>query len=81
MPTYPPEAFNTRDAAALCGSSASHFAKLRQRGDKRRPGLPQGPRFRRIGRKVIYLRVDLDVWLASLAEDTAAISSISGEEG
>ncbi len=47
----------------------------------RRSGLPEGPRFRRIGRKVIYLRADLEAWLASLTDNTAATSPLPSEEG
>ena len=59
-------------AAAACGLSPSYLARLRQDGDKRRPGLPAGPRFRRVGRKVLYLREDLDAWLSGLPSVTAA---------
>ena len=48
---------NTSEAAAYCGSSASTFAKLRLYGG--------GPRFVKLGRRVVYDPVDLDAWLAA----------------
>ena len=55
-------------AATHCGLSQSYLARLRQEGETRRPGLPIGPRFCRVGRKVVYRRVDLDMWIASLSD-------------
>lgn len=46
----------TPDAAAYCGSSASTFEKLRLQGG--------GPRYVKIGRRVVYDPADLDEWLA-----------------
>jgi predicted DNA-binding transcriptional regulator AlpA len=48
---------NAHEAAAYCGSSASTFAKLRLYGG--------GPRFVKLGRRVVYDPVDLDAWLAA----------------
>ncbi len=64
-------------AAAASGLSQSYLARLRQGGAKRRPGLPEGPRFRRVGRKVIYLRADIDAWLGSLS--TSSMSTLPAE--
>jgi predicted DNA-binding transcriptional regulator AlpA len=47
----------TPDAAAYCGSSASTFEKLRLNGG--------GPRYVKIGRRVVYDPDDLDAWLAA----------------
>lgn len=47
----------TPEAAAYCGSSASTFEKLRLFGG--------GPRFVKIGRRVVYDPADLDQWLAA----------------
>lgn len=46
----------TPEAAAYCGSSASTFEKLRLFGG--------GPRYIKIGRRVVYDPVDLDAWIA-----------------
>lgn len=46
----------TPDAAEYCGSSSSTFEKLRLTG--------VGPRFVKIGRRVVYDPADLDAWLA-----------------
>lgn len=47
----------TAEAAEYCGSSASTFEKLRLYGG--------GPRFVKIGRRVVYDPADLDAWLAA----------------
>ncbi len=47
----------TGEAAEYCGSSASTFEKLRLYGG--------GPRYVKIGRRVVYDPADLDQWLAS----------------
>lgn len=47
----------TPDAAEYCGSSSSTFEKLRLTGD--------GPRFVKIGRRVVYDPADLDAWLSA----------------
>lgn len=45
----------TDEAAAYCGSSASTFEKLRLFGG--------GPRYVKLGRRVVYDQADLDAWL------------------
>lgn len=45
----------TPEAAAYCGSSASTFEKLRLTGG--------GPRYVKLGRRVVYDPADLDDWL------------------
>lgn len=65
-------------AAAACGLSASYLARLRQDGDKRRPGLPDGPCFRRVGRKIVYLRSDIDIWLSALPTISTASAAKRG---
>lgn len=47
----------TPEAAAYCGSSASTFEKLRLSG--------LGPRYVKLGRRVVYDPADLDAWLAA----------------
>lgn len=45
----------TDEAARYCGSSASTFEKLRLFGG--------GPRYVKLGRRVVYDQADLDAWL------------------
>ena len=45
----------TDEAAEYCGSSASTFEKLRLFGG--------GPRYVKLGRRVVYDQADLDAWL------------------
>ncbi len=45
----------TTEAAEYCGSSSSTFEKMRLRGG--------GPRFIKLGRRVVYRPDDLDAWL------------------
>lgn len=52
----PRKMLRTPDAAAYCGSSSSTFEKLRLQGG--------GPRYVKIGRRVVYDPADLDQWLA-----------------
>jgi predicted DNA-binding transcriptional regulator AlpA len=47
----------TPEAAAYCGSTESTFEKLRLTGG--------GPRFIKMGRRVVYDPADLDEWLAA----------------
>ncbi len=47
----------TDEAAEYCGSSASTFEKLRLFGG--------GPRYVKLGRRVVYDPADLDAWLAA----------------
>lgn len=53
-------ALSTRDAATYLGLSERYLANLRCPGAK-----IDGPPFRRIGRRVVYLVDDLDAWLAA----------------
>jgi hypothetical protein len=46
-----------RDAARHLGLAPSTLAKMRCRGGS--------PTFLRLGRKIVYVRADLDVWLAA----------------
>lgn len=56
-----PRAINTREAAQYMGLSQEFLRQARSYGD--RNGRTPGPRFIRIGRKVMYLVDDLDRWL------------------
>lgn len=47
----------TQEAAEYCGSSVSTFEKLRLYGG--------GPRYVKLGRRVVYDPADLDTWLAA----------------
>ena len=53
----PDEKLGTRDAARHTGLAISTMAKMRCRGGS--------PPFLRLGRKVVYVRADLDTWLAT----------------
>ena len=53
-----PRGFSTRDAAIFLGLSASFLEKARI-GQTMTPG----PRATKIGRRVVYLREDLDAYL------------------
>jgi len=50
--------FTTADAATYLGVSTSHL-----RHSRMQPPLADGPRYTRNGRKILYLREDLDAWL------------------
>lgn len=52
-----PRMMRTVEAAAYCGSSTSTFEKLRLTG--------RGPRYVKMGRRVVYDPADLDAWLAA----------------
>ena len=58
-----------RDAAAYLGISKSFLDKRRVRGD--------GPRFRKIGRRVAYALPDIDQWLDGHAHSST--SSVGGQ--
>jgi predicted DNA-binding transcriptional regulator AlpA len=58
----------TADAAEYCGSSASTFEKLRLTGG--------GPRFIKLGRRVVYAPVDLDDWLAANRRTSTSTPSL-----
>jgi hypothetical protein len=47
-----------RDAAKYIGLAPTTMAKIRCRSN-------DGPRFMRLGRKILYARSDLDTWLAA----------------
>lgn len=53
LPLY----LTAEEAAAYCRLSRSYLDHLRVRGD--------GARFAKMGKRVVYLRADLDQWLAS----------------
>ncbi len=55
---------NTEDAAKYCGLSASFLHKARVSGT--------GPRFSKIGRRVLYDTGDLDSWLATMRHASTA---------
>lgn len=50
--------FHCKAAAVYVGLSAATLAKMRCRSN-------DGPRFMRLGRKILYARADLDAWLAA----------------
>ncbi|MCC0007827.1 MAG: helix-turn-helix domain-containing protein [Hyphomicrobiaceae bacterium] len=54
----------TNEAAEYCGSSASTFEKLRLFGG--------GPRYVKLGRRVVYDPADLDEWLAANRRTTTS---------
>ena len=53
----PDEKLGTRDAARHTGLALGTLAKMRCRGGS--------PPFLRLGRKIVYVRADLDGWLAA----------------
>ena len=57
-PTIQPRALSTPDAGRYVGQSEGYLKKARR-------GLTDipGPKFRKIGKRVVYLREDLDTWL------------------
>jgi predicted DNA-binding transcriptional regulator AlpA len=77
----PVQALSPVSAAVFCCLSTSYLARLRQDGEKRRLGLPEGPRFRRIGRKVLYLRSDLEAWLSSLPSTRVPVEVAAPKRG
>ena len=54
-------ALNEKAAAHYIGMSVSFLQKNRMNGSL--PGRTVGPRFAKLGKRVMYLRDDLDVWL------------------
>lgn len=56
-------AFNEKAAASYIGMSVSFLQKDRMNGkiNNRTPG----PRYAKLGKRVVYLREDLDTWLQS----------------
>ena len=66
-------AFTTSEAASYCGISESLLRQARMTGPKkRRLEAPQSTKLG--GRKIVYLREDLDAWLDSHRELTAEAS-------
>ncbi len=61
----------TREAAAYCGSSKSTLEKLRLSGG--------GPKYLKLGRRVVYDPDDLDAWLAS--KKRLSTSGVTSEHG
>jgi len=57
MNTAETTCLTVEDAARFLGLSPSTLAKLRLRGD--------GPAYCKLGRRVVYLRRDLEEWLSS----------------
>ncbi len=55
-------AFNEIEAASYIGMSRSFLAISRMDGD--RDGRTPGPPYVKVGRRVIYLKDDLDAWLS-----------------
>ena len=56
-----PRAMNEVEAAIYIGMSRNYLRQDRMKNKKRI--RVKGPRFARIGRRVLYLRDDLDKWL------------------
>ncbi|OGT46901.1 MAG: hypothetical protein A3F17_02320 [Gammaproteobacteria bacterium RIFCSPHIGHO2_12_FULL_41_15] len=54
-------ALNEKAAAAYIGLSVSFLQKDRMNGVL--PGRQPGPRYAKLGKRVVYLREDLDAWL------------------
>ncbi len=57
------------EAAEYIGMSRSFLRQARMDGT--RTNRTPGPRFSKIGRKVIYLKDDLDAWLEGLRGDVS----------
>ncbi|MDP1574367.1 MAG: helix-turn-helix domain-containing protein [Coxiellaceae bacterium] len=53
---------NEKEAAQYVGMSVSFLQKDRMNGIL--PGRTHGPRYAKLGKRVVYLRDDLDAWLA-----------------
>ena len=56
-----PRALDEKAAANYIGMSVSFLQKDRMNGAL--PGRTLGPRFAKLGKRVMYLRDDLDAWL------------------
>lgn len=54
-------ALNEKAAAQYIGMSVSYLQKDRMNGVL--PGRTAGPRYAKLGKRVVYLREDLDKWL------------------
>ena len=55
------KAFNEKEAAKYIAMSVSFLQKDRMNGAL--PGRTLGPRYAKMGKRVVYLREDLDAWL------------------
>ncbi len=53
--------FHEKAAAQYIGMSVSYLQKDRMNGEL--PGRTPGPRYAKLGKRIVYLREDLDVWL------------------
>ena len=58
---YQPRAMNEKAAAGYIGMSVSFLQKDRMNGVL--SGRQPGPRYAKLGKRVVYLREDLDAWL------------------
>jgi predicted DNA-binding transcriptional regulator AlpA len=67
MEPFARQKLKTRSAAEYCGSTASTFQKLRLTG--------AGPRYFKIGRRVVYDVADLERWLAEHRRQSTSESS------
>ena len=52
---------NEKAAAQYIGMSVSYLQKDRMNGEL--PGRTPGPRYAKLGKRIVYLREDLDAWL------------------
>ena len=55
------KALNEKAAAQYIGMSVSYLQKDRMNGELL--GRTPGPRYAKLGKRVVYLREDLDAWL------------------
>ena len=60
-----PRGLNTADAASYIGFSEGYLRKARRSMTE-----IAGPKFLRIGNRVIYLREDLDAWLDQFSDES-----------
>ena len=60
-PPIPRRGLSEAEAANYIGMSRSFLRQARM--DGKRPNRTPGPPFTKIGRKVLYLKDDLDAWL------------------
>lgn len=56
-----PQALSEKEAAVYIGISVSYLQKDRMNGAL--PERTKGPRYAKIGKRVVYLREELDYWL------------------
>lgn len=67
MPMRRPQLLAEAQAARYVGMSCSFLRQSRMNGH--RPRRTPGPAYLKIGRKVLYLREDLDAWLLEHRRD------------